>query len=41
MGGAEYSAKVIGVDQDKDVAVLEVRCVLLVDWSQQPCPMAL
>lgn len=25
MGGAEYSAKVIGVDQDKDVAVLEVR----------------
>jgi S1-C subfamily serine protease len=25
MGGAEYSAKVIGVDQDKDVAVLQVR----------------
>eukprot|EP00878_Enallax_costatus_P007128 GHUV01007471.1.p1 GENE.GHUV01007471.1~~GHUV01007471.1.p1 ORF type:complete len:461 (+),score=99.62 GHUV01007471.1:690-2072(+) len=24
MGGAEYSAKVIGVDQDKDVAVLEL-----------------
>jgi hypothetical protein len=24
MGGAEYSAKVIGVDQDKDVAVLQV-----------------
>lgn len=24
MGGAEYSAKVIGVDQDKDVAVLQI-----------------
>jgi S1-C subfamily serine protease len=24
MGGAEYSAEVIGVDQDKDVAVLKV-----------------
>jgi S1-C subfamily serine protease len=25
MGGAEYSAKVIGLDQDKDIAVLKVR----------------
>jgi S1-C subfamily serine protease len=36
MGGAEYSAKVIGVDQDKDVAVLKVgaqhACRVLLNW---------
>ncbi|KAF6260198.1 trypsin family [Scenedesmus sp. NREL 46B-D3] len=34
MGGAEYSAKVIGVDQDKDVAVLQMG----VDADKNPPP---
>ena len=38
LGGDEYSARVIGVDRDKDVAVLQVALALAgSDWGMRGC----